>query len=171
MVRTLKSCDCGLVRLNFKAYIYFCRLHLGFNVHKCCVHLWRSSWWTKLFLVTELMFRNNPPKKSYWVVVEGTRVMQHSGLAYKNTSSLKHSITVKCRNYKERGRFSRLFTCSKWMVWRTCKVQTFISGNVRHDGVKTLHELCDCSVSLVHDRNAEKQHWCDTLPDTSEYKD
>lgn len=51
------------------------------------------------------------------------------------------------------------------------QVQTFISGNVRHDGVLTSDELCDCSVSLVHDRNAEKQHCCDTLTDTSKYKD
>ncbi len=47
-----------------------------------------------LLLVTELIFCNTPKanrKKTYWLFVEGTRVMLTSGLAYKHTSSLPHS--------------------------------------------------------------------------------
>ncbi len=33
-----------------------------------------------------------PMEKSYWVFVEGTWVMQTTALAYKNMSSLQHSI-------------------------------------------------------------------------------
>ncbi len=33
-------------------------------------------------------------KKSYWVFVEGTRVMWTSGLAYKNTCSLQHTFNA-----------------------------------------------------------------------------
>ncbi len=154
----------GLVRLNFKAYIYFCRLHIGFNIHKCCVYLRRSSWWTKLvriiiFCWSQSLCFTIIIQKSSWVVVEGTRLMQHFGLAYKNTSPLQHSITVKCRNDKEWGHVSRLIV-NEWYEEHE-QVQTFIRGSVRHDGVD-FGWVVYCSVSLVHDRNAEKQHRCDT---------
>ncbi len=80
-------------------------------------------------------------------------------LAYKNTSPLQHSITVKRRNDKEWGHVSRLVV-NEWYGEHE-QVQTFISGSVRHDGVD-FGWVVYCSVSLVHDRNAEKQHRCDT---------
>lgn len=36
-------------------------------------------------------------EKSYWIFVEGSRVMLNSGLAYKNTLSMMHSIDKFCK--------------------------------------------------------------------------
>lgn len=53
-----------------------------------------------------------------------------------------------------------LIVCERYREHVSEHSDLHANRNVRH-----------MSCCHVHDRNAEKQHWCDTQPDTSEYRD
>ena len=75
-------------------------LHLRFKNHKSSVHWWILSCLTKRvsiinFCLPQSLFSaiiQNPIKKPIGLLSREPRVMLTSGLAYKNTSSLHHSI-------------------------------------------------------------------------------
>ena len=82
-----------------RVLIKFWRLHLRFKNHKSSVHWWRLSCLTKRVSIinsclSQSLFSaimQNPMEKTCWIFVEPMTTLT-SGLAYKNTSSLHHSM-------------------------------------------------------------------------------
>ncbi len=91
---TLKSCK----QFIYNQCLTFYFSYLVFNVHECCVQVWKLPWWTehvriRFYLAPDLILCNNP--NANWKILRIFFLSRESGswylpgLAFKNIPSLE----------------------------------------------------------------------------------